>query len=305
MERSLVNSMLLGTALALVAVAQSPKAEEHRPFSISGIEFVNQKAFVDAGLRCGTKGVPEDLDDLIGGAEFARDLDESLPPQATGGTISVYFHVINSGSSASTGNIPDSMIAAQIDVLNQAFAPWGWSFNLVATTRTTNAGWYIMTPGTTAESQAKTTLRQGSADDLNIYTANPSDGLIGWGSFPSDYSGNPKNDGVVLLFSTLPGGTASPYNLGDSATHQVGHWMGLFHTFQGGCHKKRGDLVSDTPPEKSAAFGCPTGRDTCRGDGPDPIHNFMNHTDDACMNTFTPGQDARMDAQFTAYRFGK
>ena len=224
-------------------------------------------------------------------------------PSATGGVINVYFHVINNGSGIANGNIPDSMIAAQINVLNSAFAPWGWSFNLVSTDRTTNAAWYGMSGS--AETQAKNALRQGTADDLNLYSANPGGGLLGWATFPWSYASNPKNDGVVLLFSSLPGGTAAPYNLGDTATHEVGHWMGLYHTFQGGCNKKKGDLVADTEPERSPAFGCPTGRDSCRGGGLDPIRNFMDYTDDACMDHFTAGQDARMDAQFTTYRFGK
>jgi len=278
-----------------------PGAFAQVPFTISGRTFPSQQAFLDAGLRCGTVDPDPVVADLL---QFILDRNNPAPA-VTGGTIDVYFHVINKGSGIANGDITAQMINDQIAVLNSAYASTGWSFQLVSTDRTTNTAWFNMAQGSAAESQAKNALRQGTADDLNIYTADLAGGLLGWATFPMNYASAPKMDGVVILYTSLPGGSAAPYNLGDTGTHEVGHWMGLYHTFQGGC-RDPGDSVADTPPEKTAAFGCPANRNTCVDrPGLDPILNFMDYTDDSCMNQFTAGQDGRMDQMFTTFRFGK
>lgn len=216
-------------------------------------------------------------------------------------TIPVWFHVIRKGTGIANGDIPQSQIDDQIAVLNAAYSSTPFVFQLVGVDRTTNSTWFKMTPGTKAEKAAKTALRKGGPETLNLYSANPGLGLLGWATFPSSYAGAPTQDGVVVKFSSVPGGTAAPYNEGDTGTHEVGHWLGLYHTFQGGCASP-GDSVTDTAAEKSAAYGCPVGRDTCTGAGLDPITNFMDYTDDSCMNQFSAGQVVRMDQMHQQYR---
>jgi hypothetical protein len=217
------------------------------------------------------------------------------------GVINVYFHVIT--SSAGEGDLADRDIAAQMRVLNSAYGPAGFSFNLVATDRRANDAWFTAGYGSKEETQLKTALRRGGASDLNIYTNNMGGGLLGWATFPSSYAKDPTDDGVMILYSSLPGGSAQNYNEGDTATHEVGHWMGLYHTFQGSSSRNN-DYVEDTPAEKDPAFRCPAGRDTCPATGLDPIENFMDYSYDSCMFQFSAGQNRRMAEQFAVYRAG-
>ncbi|MFT3914538.1 MAG: zinc metalloprotease [Anaeromyxobacteraceae bacterium] len=254
-------------------------------------------------LQCGVIDLDEGTVALIEAQTQAiLDAMGGLPENALTAShvIPVYVHVIHN-TDGSGGAPTTSQINSQISVLNAAYAPSSFSFSLVSVDHANNSSWYTCTGGT-CETQMKNALRQGGSNALNLYLNNMGSGLLGWATFPWNYASSPKMDGVVVLYSSLPGGTAAPYNLGDTATHEVGHWLGLYHTFQGGCNGT-GDGVSDTPAEKSAAFGCPTGRDSCKSKaGLDPITNFMDYTDDACMNTFSAGQNSRANTMWASYR---
>jgi hypothetical protein len=271
---------------------------------------------VAARVRPGTPGL-HDPNQLTAAqvAQREQDLLDILEARGRAGqprtvaatvTIPVVVHVVSSDDTRAGGSIPDTMISEQIDVLNAAYAgstggaETAFAFQLERINRVVNPAWYPIVYESAAELQMKTALREGGMDTLNIYTADLSDSLLGWATYPQQ--GLHPSDGVVLLAESLPGGSATPYAEGDTATHEVGHWLNLYHTFQGGCEGE-GDEVADTPAEASAASGCPTDRDTCAADpGGDPVHNFMDYTADSCMFEFTAGQAARMLSAWDAYR---
>ncbi|MDQ3802999.1 MAG: zinc metalloprotease [Acidobacteriota bacterium] len=298
-----------------------------------GAVFVSQKEFAEQGRRCNTKHPDEIINERVN-KEVAAHRKGTAGDPAGGGevsaaaapgsiTINVYFHVIQSNGTAGvsgTGFVPSSWLANQITIMNNAYAGLGpnqsgglvsgigantpFRFVSAGVDYTVNSTWYNAGPGTAAEAQMKNALHQGTADDLNFYT-NSGGGYLGWATFPWEYAGAPSQDGIVCYWASLPGSSYTPYNLGDTATHEVGHWVGLYHTFQGGCQSP-GDSVSDTPAERSSAFGCPTGRNSCKNlAGNDPIENFMDYTDDFCMYRFSAGQSTRADGMWATYRAGK
>ena len=197
-------------------------------------------------------------------------------------TVPVVFHVIRKDTTAAGGNVTRRQILDQIEVLNDSYAgttggaATGFSFNLSAITRTTSAKWFKL--GSGKEAAMKAALKVGGTETLNIYSAQLTGNLLGWAYLAEDADEVGVLDGVVVHFQTLPGGAWGVYSEGDTGTHEVGHWLNLLHTFQGGCTAP-GDRVSDTAPEASPAYGCPEGRDTCSGGGVDPITNFMDYTD--------------------------
>lgn len=265
------------------------------------IHFLSEDGDIQRGVRCAT----ETLSDAAK-ARVRADVQgwlEANGTQSMGTTqIPVAFHVVYKQKRGVTeGDVPQSQVNDQIDVLNAAFAGTGFSFYLASLDYTKNNKWFTGCYSAGQERRMKQNLAVDPATHLNVYTCKPSGGILGYAYLPATFPEDDYRHGTVLLYSSLPGGSASPYNLGDTGTHEVGHYLGLEHTFEGGCNAP-GDFINDTPYEASPAYGCPVGRDTCSSAGLDPIFNFMDYTDDDCMDEFTSDQGDRMMAQAALYK---
>lgn len=140
---------------------------------------------------------------------------------------------------------------------------------------------------------------------LNVWITNISGGILGYATFPGGSVA--EEQGVVILYRSLPGGNAAPYNKGRTLTHETGHYFFLYHIWgddNGACSGS--DFVDDTPNQADETGGCPNGvvlTDACATAAPGKMYqNYMDYTDDACMLMFTQEQDTRMETAFTLYR---
>jgi hypothetical protein len=227
--------------------------------------------------------------------------------------IPVYVHVIKGTHRGEGVPAGPKRIKRLIRILNLGFAgdqsgrvvDTRYRFGLRKIDYTKRDGWHHAYFNGPRDQRMKRALHRGNARTLNLYIngggpkAYP---VLGWSRFPWQYRSAPKLDGVSVNMAALPGGKARGYNRGDTVIHETGHWLGLFHTFQGGCGTQ-GDLVADTPAEDEPSYYCETTRDTCPADpGLDPVRNFMDYSLDSCMTNFTPLQARRMDSAFEKWR---
>jgi len=135
---------------------------------------------------------------------------------------------------------------------------------------------------------------------VNCYTANLAEDLLGWATWPEDYQIDKKLDGVVVHYQSMTGGTMDRYNLGGTLLHELGHWLGLLHTFQGGCDGIN-DGVKDTPAQRGPHFSI-MNKKWCTGRGMLTPDNVMDYIPDKDMVEFTAGQAKKARVSVRKYR---
>lgn len=296
--------------------------------AVNGLTFKSWDEYLQSDFyrqnvqRCGTIAPPALDDGGVGGGgqqdcPYASNNPAAIyDPSVARYRIPVVVHVMYSLSGQ--GYVPPEMVHSQIDVLNEDFQAMAgtpgfggtnvqYEFYLATTDPDGNP-----TTGITYTQNDAYFLDQGFYYDelawdphnyLNIYTCLP-DGagglILGYVAFfPSNGPTGSNSDRVVILHSSFGRNSPNPpYDQGRTATHEVGHYFGLFHTFQGGCGTasepgchETGDLICDTEPDSASHGGCPTSSMSCGY--PVPARNYMEYTDDTCMNNFTPQQARR------------
>lgn len=261
-------------------------------------------------------------------AWLQQKIEEYQQMQAAGAkktqyTIPIIFHIFTDGSGSE--NVSATQIQAQVDQLNldysdQAGSPYGQSADCqiqFCLALVDENGTPLAEPGieritsygqgSFSQSDFENGMKAATIWDpteyFNVWVANLSGGLLGYAQFPSNSGlsglstngGSANTDGVVILYSSV-GSVASPFNAGSYAmgrtlTHEAGHWLGLRHIW--GDSNCGDDFCSDTPESQTSNFGCPSNQTTCDGNQ-DMVENYMDYTDDDCMNTFTANQATRM-----------
>jgi hypothetical protein len=306
-----------------VLLAVTGVAAAFAAFAAPAVGGLHEHAHADAICAAGSEW--SSVDTIFGASGVARgsadqprepslnQIVQELPASAKGkggpsfrATVPVWFHVVHAGG---VGNISQTVIDEQMNVLNLAFGGFyggvntGFRFRLAGVTRTDNAAWHFAGPTTKEERDMKRALHRGGWDTLNLY-ATTAGAYLGWAYFPGLPESQQYLDGIVVDWESMPGASsryAGRFDLGHTGTHEAGHWVHLHHTFNGGCNHW-GDYIDDTPKQRVPTSRCPVGQDTCSEPGLDPIHNYMDYSDDPCYNQFTADQRTRMQDAWLHFR---
>ncbi len=296
--------LLLTVIFSLTTIIFAQKEGNYK--RCASTEYLEMQKQSDPSLAERMQNIESQIEQMINSGAIQRSSENVF-------IIPTVVHVVYKTSAQ---NISDDMIYSQIRVLNEDFRKMlgtpGHNDDPVGADTKIMFRLADIDPNgqpTTGIIRKQTTVSQFGLNDavkfssqggddawpsdkyFNIWTANISNGILGYAQFPG---GNPLTDGVVILYSAFGyNSPAAPYNKGRTVTHEVGHWVNLYHIWgDGPCGVD--DLVADTPESDNSNFGCPTGHISCGS--VDMIENYMDYTDDACMNIFTQGQTNRMVA---------
>jgi Pregnancy-associated plasma protein-A len=227
---------------------------------VQDIELWDRRGRKHKGVRCAFRQSKRNQKRML------REQDvRLLQIPASPVNIAVKIHVI--AHPLGMGNVTDAQIMSQMSTLNQTYNSSMFTFTLDPATdiiRRVNSTMY--TDCYSKRDVMKQAWGFDVANYMSVYLCKPAGGVLGHSSFPNSYVQTDKRHGVVVHFETLPGGPATNFSKGYTMTHEVGHYLGLLHTFQGGCAASgtAGDRVPDTPAEGTATYGCPTTpKDTC------------------------------------------
>ena len=310
-----MKKKLLYSLIGLSLIGASAQAQSIRCSSMENLERLK---LADPTLESRMQKIENQTQQII-----AKGIGQGTEGVASVINIPVVIHVVYNTAAQ---NISNAQIQSQIDVLNEDYRRLNSDKANTPSAFTGTAADVEITfciassdpngSATTGIIRKSTTVTSFSDDDgvkysssggdnawpsskyLNIWVCNLGGGLLGYAQFPG---GPAATDGVVIVYSSFGRGfaTTSPYDKGRSATHEVGHWLNLRHIW--GDASCGNDLVSDTPTQQTSNFGCPSfPHSTCSNSSTsgDEFMNYMDYTDDGCMNMFSNGQKSRMKALF-------
>ena len=322
--------LLVAAAPQLRAQQPAPSAYERPDGKVvaGGVVYDSWSAFLQSdyfqanGLRCGTRP-PQGglLDDPADCSLYRTNPLEQYDPSVQLYRIAVVVHVLEN-SAGTQGHLSEPQVQSQIDIFNEDFLalpgtngangtdvqiqffladqdPSGNPTNGI--TYSQNDQWF------NDQGDYYNQLAWDPHRYLNIYTADLGGGLLGYVAFFPQQGGVGSAPDRVMVHYQAFGRNAPwyPYHQGRTATHEVGHYLGLLHTFQSGCGSASacyttGDLICDTEPENGPRFGCQTGATSCGTR--DPVENYMDYSDDLCYELFTPEQARRIRCTMESYR---
>ncbi|KAF4555216.1 Extracellular metalloprotease-like protein 7 [Elsinoe fawcettii] len=261
-----------------------------------------------AKAGCGSLGVP---DEMLAPASSFVDSSVSTPLKSRAtidNTIGVYAHVVTSEENKDQYN--QAQIDRQIAIMNDAYAPAGFAFTLLGTDFTVNASWSKLNlqsgAAKTEDKNMQGVLGKGDYATLNLFfPADITGSTTGWCTYPSrngGRNGRPASGCLVSARSLPKKNQRGVESGGDLAIHETGHWLGLLHTFEGGC-SGAGDQVDDTPAQAGPSNGCRNLVDSCPDQPGQALgDNYMDYASEFCTNKFTPGQMSRMQTMWTTMR---